>query len=343
VLFFQDDVSGALGFPHAELDGIQIAEVSLQMTAHGRSKPGAVSLVRMWREDIDIRSMDGGNLWWPFTLKLPTAGTRPANQKLFSNSSSNTPTGDSGLQPLACKITVKIVQDGRISSVASSLTLQVLFIPPIQEFDFASRSVRSPSLFSAASIASPRSRQYTISEQPWKEVKCPTVIMKGSLWGKEDVEVRCDLIIPHEYPSGHLVPLKLSLTSTSVSALDTVAQPHAVNIRMHRVVSFGSKAGKVTGPVSMRKRGAYGTSTPVAQAKLRLAKRPYRMTENPAHWRADMSGELHPLDGQELSASSEFQGMAIVYNVNVYTFSAKGFEPSNPPDRDLLIAKLTLR
>jgi hypothetical protein len=107
------------------------------------------------------------------------------------------------------------------------------------------------------------------------------------------------------YPAGSAVPLRLTLTSTSLVALELLSAPHAPRVTLRKVVQFGTAAGAVA------RRAGYHHAETVGTPAWRTVHGPYALPG--AHrWRTDMAGEFMPTGSKPFEAAFEVPGMAVM-------------------------------
>jgi len=185
------------------------------------------------------------------------------------------------------------------------------------------------------------------SMSSWPQQKLPTVIVRGVIFDRVNVEVECKLITPSEYLASDRIPLRLVLTSENHEALDLFSVSHVIDVRLQKVMAFGERAGIVR-PLTLRDRDSFHRAELAARANWvrdgDVKALPADEHHRRPRWRVKLNGALQRIHGVELIPSYEEPGvgMAIMYFVSFFPFRATEFHPANNPNRELVIGKIKL-
>ncbi|KAI0254970.1 hypothetical protein BJV78DRAFT_1180287 [Lactifluus subvellereus] len=98
--------------------------------------------------------------------------------------------------------------------------------------------------------------------------KFPSVMVRGVMFPQRDIEVQCEVSNRSRidsYPVSDIIPLRLTMTSENREALDLVAVPDVIDVRLFKVMGFGEK-GKVIQPFSLMNRSSYHRTDLAAEA-----------------------------------------------------------------------------
>jgi hypothetical protein len=125
------------------------------------------------------------------------------------------------------------------------------------------------------------------------------------------------MICQVSYPVGDIIPLRLIMTSESHEALELVAVPHAVDVRLFKVLAFGKNA-TVIKPFSLLDRSSYHHADLIAAASWELDRPdglPRELPTDNEHprrrWRIRLNGQFCRTADVEMRASIEAPSMAI--------------------------------
>ncbi|KAI0067288.1 hypothetical protein BV25DRAFT_1089804 [Artomyces pyxidatus] len=352
-LHLGDEVSGFVTLPLAHLGGIHSIEVVLQEFTPGQVACAVETKRTMMPDNIDPSFVSTGLIHWPFSMMPSVFGSSSSSSSSMRNGSSTS--HDSSHTNPMCQLKVTVHRRGRLTQNAV-LAQEIRYITPSD----------TPSLPSSSdSHGVPRNdppRRNTVSEIPWEEQHFPPVLVKGTLVRRDAVVVECRLVIPVSpflchtyaldssssklsYPAGPLIPMKMTLTSSSMAALDLLATSQAIDVRLWKIVAFGSDTEKIS-PLTLMNRKSYHRRNCAATARWHTDGNALSLPSDDKHpdprWSVRLHGYLHWDDNIDMSQSFEMPDMAVMYTVCIYPFKAKGFHPTSSPDKELFIGKITL-
>ncbi|KAI0319526.1 hypothetical protein OF83DRAFT_777954 [Amylostereum chailletii] len=342
LLFLGDNIEGSLSFRQSEMKDVLGAKVVVRGFHPGRTDPVHEAMEKMVLGDVKAGSFNDNEdlVMWSFNMAM-------ADRRSSWRSSSS---GDAWASPVVCRITIKVKLRGLFNQRAV-MEQELTFLP---RFDSASSLLSfDESATSSRYTASQFSRAYTLSDTPYKDSTSPPAIIRGRLFDRDDAEISCKLVLPGTYPAGHLVPVKLIMTSTNLSALDLLSASHAIDIKLFRVHAYGKDTTTVA-PTKLRNRSSYHIRKHIASAcHWRLETTQRRLLPPDAdtlqkNWRSVMNAEIQPFKNEEITpgwavphGASE-PDVELRYEVHLYPFKVEGFQPVLPPDRVVLAARLTI-
>ncbi|KAH7925635.1 hypothetical protein BV22DRAFT_421338 [Leucogyrophana mollusca] len=149
----------------------------------------------------------------------------------------------------------------------------------------------------------------------------PAVNAAGRIFNVRDVEVNCTLSLakPLCYSRGSILPFHIVLHSEDEQALDLLASPQALDVRLHRAVGLPSQTSLREGSEEAFK--FRHTNMFVQSAVLWMS------THGSDHSTRHLEGEI-PLPN-DLKPSACVRDFVIAYSVVLLPFSATAFAPHN--------------
>jgi hypothetical protein len=125
------------------------------------------------------------------------------------------------------------------------------------------------------------------------------------------------MICQVSYPVSDIIPLRLIMTSESHEALELVAVPHAIDVRLYKDMAFGKDA-QVIRPFSRSNRSSYHRAELIAAASWELDQPdglPRELPKDNVHscprWRIRLNGQFRRTADVEMVATIQAPDMAI--------------------------------
>ncbi|KAI9509804.1 hypothetical protein F5148DRAFT_693119 [Russula earlei] len=338
LLYLGEELTGSVVLSLNDLSGMQSMDVVLQMFESDPIRPSFETKRILLSQQVDQSHISGGIFRWPFAIAFPTASV--------SSSSSSTTSSSLGHQSLHAngagsdpkfQLVVTIYRHGRLTRNVG-LRQKIYYVPPPDPSDPSS----PPSTLDVLPHDHP-------VDTSWPEQKLPAVLVSGVMFGQVHVEVECRFIVPKSYSAqSSVIPLRLVLTGENRQALDLLAVPHVVDVRLLKVMDFGTE-GATLRPFTLKNRSSFHRTDLVARAEWVLDGHAKELLPNERHprsrWRIKLTGALHKEPGVELSASFEEPGVAlrIMYIACLFPFrSTRDFKPANDPKKELAMGKIHL-
>ncbi|KAF8485988.1 hypothetical protein DFH94DRAFT_163201 [Russula ochroleuca] len=336
LLYFGEEIKGYVMLSRTDLSDMQSMDVVLQVFDSDNIIPSFEVKRVLLSQQVDDSHTSNGYFCWPFAL-LPPADSIPSSGSSADSSYGHQSSFSHGTDSdLKFQLIVTISRRGRLNRNVG-VKQKIFYVPPPDHPVLRS----SPAQIS---ISLPD----TTTTSSWTQQRLPPVGMKGLLHGQVYVEVECKLIMPREYPIGNTIPLRIVLTSENHEALDLFSPSHVIDVRLHKVVAFGDRAGAVR-PLSLKDHDAFHRVELVAKAKWELPDTQAKeLPPNGQHrrprWRVKINGTLQRNPDVELCPSYEEPGvsMAIVYFVGLFPFRVAEFIPDRRSNKELAIGKINL-
>ncbi|KAF8150703.1 hypothetical protein B0H34DRAFT_665697 [Crassisporium funariophilum] len=160
----------------------------------------------------------------------------------------------------------------------------------------------------------------------WKTL--PAVRVKGALFNVKDVEVECMLSIakPLSYALGSSIPLMVTFTSSDLQALDVLANPAAIKLRLMRSMATGLEATDDN--------GVRRTDNHFQQTAGMAYFWPSREGAEKSNKRV-LQGELELV--RALKPSFKFPNITIRYTLDLLPFTAAGFVDATNEGKDTVL------
>ncbi|KAI0258408.1 hypothetical protein BC834DRAFT_975189 [Gloeopeniophorella convolvens] len=331
LLYYGEDITGAIVVPLDHFERIQTVEVVLQMYESDPIRPSYETKRSLTPETIDPASyaISNGQVRWPFVMIVPIAApvlSSGASALSVRAGSSNGHSHGHGSEP-KIQLSVTIFRHGRLNQNVGAGPVQIRYSHPPEPSPSSSDESNAP--------ASPS----------WAQQKFPPVLVKGVIFQQWQVHIECRLTAPASYPVSDYIPLRLALTSESRQALDLVAVSHAIDVRLLKVVAFGG--GAAIRPLTLLNRSSYHRTDWVAREAHWDPEGPVRELPPDEHhprprFRVRLSGSLHCDPRIQMEPSFEHQGTALMYLVCLFPFRSNDFRPSTSANRELLMAPIPL-
>ncbi|KAA1477187.1 hypothetical protein DENSPDRAFT_884881 [Dentipellis sp. KUC8613] len=344
-----DAISGHVAVPLANIQSISSIDVMVQEFIPGQSSAVSESLCKFLPEDIELGSVGpNGHIEWPFKMapiRQTISDGDPASSR--SSTSSGRRRSSSSISSRfrrdshhndTCVITVTAHRHG----LAQKLVLRqpVLFRSP-------SSSGSSPVPPLALLTPSPARRSAPLPPEPVERTMrdLDPVLIKGVLFQAETVEVECMLgiAVPLTYALGEAIPLSMTLTTSDRSAVDLLATSQTIDVRLIRTMAFGENAHDVAPKTASKYKKDQCVGVARWAVEDTVQQLPPRRSDGVKPWQVRLRGSLPTQeDSQASPASFEFRDMSMMYTVRLYPFKAKDFAPTVPPNKELLILKVSI-
>ncbi|KAF8969354.1 hypothetical protein BDZ97DRAFT_238363 [Flammula alnicola] len=167
----------------------------------------------------------------------------------------------------------------------------------------------------------------------------PPAIVRGRLFAERNVKLQCALSVanPQSYTRGTVIPCHISIESNDTQALDVLASPKTIAVRLIRHVQYYEDGGQSLSPVQGKQKQA-AVSIAVSDSSTSGGMIEDTMEEQRAVWWVNpdvggQEGKKRTLEGEihlekELQPSCEFSLFKVSYAVELLPFETPVFQLS---------------
>ncbi|KAI0255034.1 hypothetical protein BJV78DRAFT_1359024 [Lactifluus subvellereus] len=353
LLHFGEELTGFVVFSPGGLRCMQRMDLALQVFESNLITPSGENRCVLLPKQINASHFEGGEYRWPFSIHPPRVTTPSANPPPASHSSLGHRSNDRNSDP-EFKLVVTMHRPGlfaqNITFVLSAL-LSESYLPGPSGFLRVRQQIcyvapPDPSIPTCSSPIPFDHPPNLLTDPSWSPQKFPPVMVRGVMFPQRDIDVECKLFAPGSYPVSNTIPLRLTMTSENREALDLVAVPDVIDVRLFKVMGFGER-GKVIQPLSLMNRTQYHRADLAAEATWELDGYPEELPTSRRHprprWRIGFNGNLRRKTTVGFVPSFESENLVIRYLVCLYPFRAPDFHPARDPKKPLFMGNIPLR